>query len=173
MVAGHNNTSTFSMKNFIWALALGTLLWSCGSGEFEASKLRGTYSMKISDLVDDEVDENDPMAAMGKAMMASMSFNLTFEDNGKGSMGLDAGGLAGMMQGLADAMGDEGGSENIEEQLSQGEPIEWKAEGMTLMINNGDEWEELGTIVDFKGYDEITLEATEDGKSVKYVLKKK
>ena len=138
-------------------------LSACG---FNEAKLRGTYELNLSEMIADEEEDSGLGAQLGRAIAGTVEMTFTFEDGGKGEMGVGMG----ILEGLAKAFGAENEVENL------GRPMEWKIEeGYLYVLGEGEtEWNELGKIVDYSDYDAIVLETVEeDGSVQQFTLRKK
>jgi len=146
------------MKKLIPIFLLGLLVTACTQG-FHERQLRGTYKLDMRAIFQNgstETNENDIFAGLAELIGGSLDLKVEFEGDGKARIHLGLG----LLEGLINAFGGE------DAEISGGAsiPMRWKVEGKEIYIaQEGEDFDLLGRVIDFRGYDEITLEVDQEG----------
>ncbi|HAA12116.1 MAG TPA: hypothetical protein DCE41_10620 [Cytophagales bacterium] len=141
------------MKKLIPVFMLTLLLTAC-SQSFHERQLRGTYKVDTRALFQNAA-EVEGLGGIAEMIGGALEMKVTFEGEGKARLHLGLG----ILQELIDAFA--GGDAEVSGGASV--PVRWKVEGREIYLApEGEDYELLGRVIDFRGYDEITLEVAQD-----------
>ncbi|MEL6537774.1 MAG: hypothetical protein AAFQ98_20300 [Bacteroidota bacterium] len=140
------------MRNVLVVLLIVSLFSSC-SQSFHERQLRGTYKVDTQALFQNSSD-GEGFGAFTEMLAGALEMKVTFEGEGKAKLHVGLG----LIEGLISAFGG-----NAEVNGGAAVPLEWKVEGREIYLaKDGEDYELLGRVIDFRGYDEITLEVDRD-----------